>query len=201
MLSLYSVDICLQILFIAYKIKTMRIALITLAAPWQDGTPGLIWNRHQPNGINEIGHHAEVFVMSPSFPRFLERFRPTLRKFNDRPHRYDFQGVRFNAIKGWVAHPVLMNTKVSPKFPRLAGRLICWNVERKLLQALREYKPDALLVHDTILNGALAVRLSKKLGIPFGTIDHDPITCRPIRPWAGISSASATPPASSSMSA
>lgn len=134
-----------------------------------------MWNRHQPAGINEIGHRAEVFVLSPSYPRFLERFRPSLKRFNDRPRQYDFMDVRFHVVKGWVPHPVFVRWKIAARFPRLAGRLISWSVERELLERLREYKPDALLIHDTILNGALGVRLSKKLGIPFGTIDHDPI--------------------------
>ena len=93
-----------------------------------------MWNLYQPKAINEIGHQAEVFVMSPTYPRFLERFRPSLKRFNDRPAEYDFMGVKFHVIKGWVAHPVFTRWKFSPRFPRLAGRLICWSVESRLLR-------------------------------------------------------------------
>ena len=37
-------------------------------------------------------------------------------------------------------------------------------------------------MHDTILNGGVGIRLSRKLGIPFGLIDHDPIDMPPDSP-------------------
>lgn len=160
----------------------MRIATITLAAPFPEGFTGFMWNVNQPKAINEIGHRGEVFAMSLWGPRFLERWFPKLKRYNDRPAKFEFHGVTFHIFKGIMPPPVWVRWNIANRFPRLAGRLICWSIESRLLKALREYKPDALLVHDTIINGDLGIRLARRLGIPFGTIDHDPIDMPPDSP-------------------
>src|SRR3954468_15680092 len=110
----------------------MRIATITLAAPWPENVAGAMFNRHQPNGLNQIGHHAEVFVMSPRFPRILEKIRPSLKRFRERPSEYEFMGVKFHVFKGRVAHPLWTRWKIAPWWPKLAEWLTSWTVEGRL---------------------------------------------------------------------
>lgn len=157
----------------------MRIATITLAASFPTGYTGFLWNVDQARAINQLGHSCEIFGMSMSSPRFVERWIPKLKKFNDRPHHYAFKDVQFHVVKGLMPPPVWVRWNIAHRSPRLAQWLIHWSVESRLLKDLRAYKPDALLVHDTIINGDLGIRLSKKLGVPFGTIDHDPIDMPP----------------------
>lgn len=160
----------------------MRVATLTLAVPFPEGYTGFMWNVYQPQAINQIGHRGEVFGMTMSGPRLMERWIPKLKRHNDRPDKFEFFDVTFHVTKGYMPPPVWLRWKVAPRYPRLAESLIHWSVESALLKKLRDYKPDALLVHDTILNGDLGIRLSRKLGIPFGTIDHDPIDMPPDSP-------------------
>lgn len=162
-----------------------KVALITLAAPSESQPLLGVYTRHQADAINTCGYPApggsrcEVFIPSISSPRWMERFIPKLKTFNDRPRLYEYRGVTFNVVRGCFPTPWWMRWNVAPRFPRLCETIITWSFERRLLARLRKFKPDALLVHDGILFGLMGARLARKLGVPYGVIEHDPIDLQP----------------------
>lgn len=162
-----------------------RVALITMAAPSEAQPLHGTYTRHQADAINTCGYppeggsRCEVFIPSLATPRWVERFVPKARVFNDRPDTYVYKDVTFHTVKASFPHPVWVRWKVSPRWPRLGERLVSRPVERRMLARLRAYRPDALLVHDGLLLGPMGARLSKTLGVPFGIIEHDPMDLDP----------------------
>ncbi|MBL0927337.1 MAG: glycosyltransferase [Phycisphaerales bacterium] len=157
----------------------MRIALLTMAAPWQQMPLLGVYTRHMAHALNEIGHPTEVFTPTMSSPRFVERFVPKLKRFNDRPDHYEYDGVRFHSIKGYMPHQVYLRWKVSPRFPRLSARLIGATVTGGLIREVRAFRPDAVLVHDGVMLGPTGKKVARAAGVPFGVIEHDPIDMPP----------------------
>ncbi|HVZ94461.1 MAG TPA: glycosyltransferase family 4 protein [Phycisphaerales bacterium] len=158
-----------------------KVALITLSAPYEKRPLSAVYTPHQANAIGASGKNAtcEIFVVSMSTPRWLEKLIPKARAFNERPDNYVYQGATFHTVRGYFPHPVALRWRLSPRFPRFASRLITWSIEMKLERRLREEGVTHLLIHDGIMLGPMGRRLARKLNLPWGIIEHDPIDLAP----------------------
>lgn len=160
----------------------MRIGLITMSFPWAQSPASGVYNLAQAKAFNALtiepgGERVTCEVFAPTLGGFsmLEGVVPKLRAFNMRPADSVLEGVRCRVVKGVFPRSPFLRWHVAPRQPRLAAWTIARSVERRLLAQLREFKPDALLVHDGLLMSAMTARLAKSLGVPFGVIEHDPI--------------------------
>ena len=156
--------------------KPFRIGLITFSAPWEGNPTTGTYNLRQAEALNAIGCVAEIFVCTPKAPRFLELFKPSLKRLNDRPAEWTYQGVRGHAVRSYFLHPEWVRTRVAERRPRIAEWLMRIAYRRKLLRELALFRPHAIYVHDGVMLGSLAASLAARLGIPFGIIEHETVT-------------------------
>ncbi len=157
------------------SLEVRRVALLTLAAPWEQLPMSAVYWPPMMRALCASGVHAEVFYIGMLPPPLMRFFSARARRFKRRPAEYEYQGVRFHATKGFFPHPVWLRWKVAPRMPGLASRLIRRAVLSRLVRRVMRFRPDALLVHDGILLGPIGLWISRRLGIPFSVIEHDPI--------------------------
>ncbi len=158
----------------------MRIALLTMSAPWSGNTLSGPYNNTQARALNAAtvdGRPVVCEIFSPTLggPRLLEPLLPKLRAFNARPAIDTYLGVRTHTFKGLFPKPPTVRWKLTPIHPALAAWTIARPVERALLRSLKQFAPDALLTHDGLMLGGMTARLARALSRPFAIIEHDPI--------------------------
>lgn len=158
----------------------MRIALVTMSFPWPNAPASGVYNLAQAKAFNTLQWQGrrvscEAFVVTQGGFRSLESLIPKLKRFNQRPAKAELEGVVSHVVKGTFPRSPFLRWHVSPRSPRLAAWSVSRAVEAGLLRELEQYTPDALLIHDGLLMADMTHRLSKRLNVPFGIIEHDPI--------------------------
>lgn len=158
----------------------MRVALVTMSFPWSGSPMSGVYNLAQAKALNAMRWRGkqvtcEVFVPTLGGPRLLESVVPKLKTFNERPERSEDQGVVCHAIKGVFPRSPFLRWHVAPRSPEFAAWTVARSVESRLLARLREFRPDVILVHDGLLMSAMTHRIARRLNVPYGIIEHDPI--------------------------
>lgn len=152
-----------------------RVAIITMAAPWEKLPLLAVYWPPIVQSLRDAGAQSEIFYVGIDIPGVLASRSPRLQAFTERPEHYEYQGAMIHSIRGYFPHPVWLHWKVATKAPAFAAWLVRRAVERKLMAQLRTFKPTALLVHNGCLMGQLGLSLSKRLGVPFAVLEHDPV--------------------------
>ncbi|MEA2734093.1 MAG: hypothetical protein QOE14_544, partial [Humisphaera sp.] len=159
-----------------------KIAFITQAAPWAGNELFGAFNISQAKALRRLGVETEIFAPMMFIPPLLDRVHASFRRLRSRPSEYQFEDVPIHVVRGPYPHPVFLRWKVTPRAPALAAAWVKWAVIGRMARRIAEFAPDVLLVHDGLILGELAAALSRRLGVPWAVIEHDPIDLAPDSP-------------------
>src|SRR6185295_9256548 len=81
------------------SVMSTRVAICSMAAPWEQNVTIGMFNVHQANAMRGLGVTAEVFAPAMIYPGWLEPFSERAARANTRPDEYTYQGVRFHSAR------------------------------------------------------------------------------------------------------
>ena len=150
----------------------MRIALLTLAVPWDSCPTNGLYNIDQARALAKLGHETQIFSVAPAIPNCLSHLGGAIRRQTSRPDTYRCAGITIHTVRALAAFPRWIRMRAARKSPRLISAWWRRAVERPLLRALDKFQPDAIICHGVMPWGELASAIMHKLDIPGVVIEH-----------------------------
>ena len=146
-----------------------------MCAPWPGNRTSCLFNAVQARELTKLGHRTDLFIAALGGPTWLERFKPSLARVNARPDEYFYDGVHCHAVKRIMFHPTALRHTIAERRPAWAGRSVALRYGDALAHRLERFQPDFLLAHNGLSMAPMMAMLSRRLGVPFGIIEQDPI--------------------------
>ena len=150
----------------------MRCLIATLTAPWPSRPQQGRYHLDLALGMKRVGADATIFTPAPLVSPGLARHSAWARRHADRPRRYEIDGVPFVSPAVGFVHPYLVRHRMTRAWPGLVRAWACQTLAPALLRAAQDARADSLLVHGALPWGAPAQHVARKLGIPYGVIEH-----------------------------
>ncbi len=129
------------------------------------------WALAQAQALQRNGVDVLVVSMTAWVPSVLAQSNGA-RAYAHSPDRYDWAGLPV-LYPRWLNYPVGPARLLNQHYPGVSGAIGWLTCKRKLLQVVREFRPELVYTHHTAVNGYLAARLKRHTGLPFLVTDHD----------------------------
>jgi glycosyltransferase involved in cell wall biosynthesis len=155
----------------------MRVLILSNYFPQPENQRLGYWGLMQAKALVRGGD--EVHVISPVFaiPRALLRLpmnqpaAAAARRWAACPPTHDWEGLE-------VSYPRWLLPHFGPhdgwfyRHPDREAQVAWLSLGRRLLDKVRQFRPDVIYAHGTGLCGYLALKVQEHRGIPFVTVDH-----------------------------
>ncbi len=149
-----------------------RIALLTLAVPWQNRPANGLYNIAQARALRDLGVETEIFTVAPRLPRVMKHLGGPWARQIARPDRYEQDGVPINTLRCPIAYPRSVRTHAAPRVPQMICQAFHAATLHAFTKALNRFRPDALIVHGMLPWTTAADHHTRELGIPAIVIEH-----------------------------
>ena len=150
----------------------MRIALLSLAVPWEDRPTNGLYNIAQCRAIKDLGHESAVFSCAPKLPKALTKLSKRAARQWNRPDTYRVDGVDIRTARVLFGYSRFVRETISPRVPSLIQQSFAWAAKEQLVGMLDEYHPDALFIHGMFPWGRFAIGYAESREIPIVAIEH-----------------------------
>jgi glycosyltransferase involved in cell wall biosynthesis len=131
-----------------------------------------VWALKQIAALIRQGAEVQVVSMMPWLPKSLGSLSPKFQSWTVCPAEFQFDNVHA-LYPRWLYYQFGRLKRWDFVRPALQHEIAWWSVRRRLLRLTRQFAPDVIYAHHTWMNGDLAYRLHKVLGIPYIVTDHD----------------------------
>lgn len=149
-----------------------RIALLTLAVPWDARPANGLYNIAQAKALRDVGVDTEIFTVAPALPRAAHRLGGACARQLSRPARYEREGVPINTLRCPVAYPRTVRVHAVPRCPSSVSAAFHLGTRHALGSALARFHPDALIVHGMMPWCHAARQYAHTRGIPAIVLEH-----------------------------
>jgi len=134
--------------------------------PWM-GT----WALAQAQALARHGLQIEVVSFTAWVPRLLARTRGA-KAYALCPAVHQWGALQVHYPR-WLVYPVAPMRQLAERNPGPFLKLGWLNAGPWLERFVRRFRPDVIFAHHTAVNGFLAHRLRRRLGLPYVVTDHD----------------------------
>lgn len=129
------------------------------------------WALAQAQALQRNGLNVKVVSLTSWVPSLLAVTKGA-RAYAACPARYEWEEVGA-LYPRWLYYQVGAARFLNGRYPALTGRLGWLTAKSKLLETVREFRPQLIYAHHTAVNGFLAAKLKARTGLPFAVTDHD----------------------------
>ncbi|HEY1629219.1 MAG TPA: glycosyltransferase, partial [Tepidisphaeraceae bacterium] len=152
--------------------KPLRVLFLATYFPKPGRETMGVWALKPMVALQRQGVVVQVVSLTSWLPRFLSPWLGKYRAWAECPAEHRFENVHVNYPR-WLFYQFGKLKQWDFRRPALQHRIAWWSVRRRLLKLVRKFQPDVIYAHHTWVNGDIAHRLHKSLGIPYVLTDQD----------------------------
>uniref|UniRef100_Q01XK3 Glycosyl transferase, group 1 n=1 Tax=Solibacter usitatus (strain Ellin6076) TaxID=234267 RepID=Q01XK3_SOLUE len=129
------------------------------------------WALRQAQALRRNGIEITVISLTAWVPETLALTKGA-RAYAACPEWHEWDGLRVFYPR-WIWYPVGPTRTLNERYPSVGLNVGWMSVKRKLLDLVREFRPDLIYAHHTAVNGYVATRIKESTGLSFLVTDHD----------------------------
>lgn len=129
------------------------------------------WALAQAKAFQAAGMEVKVISLTSYVPKLLRKL-PRAESFASCPRSACLEGVHVNYPR-WPFYQVGIFRVISYRWPMLPLMLGWQFVRGELIKACKEWQPTVIYAHHSCVNGFIATRLARVVGLPVVVTDHD----------------------------
>lgn len=152
--------------------RVKKILMCSMAVPWPTKPTLCAFHHDQANALAEFGTEMRLFSPAPALPRLLRYLHPRCKGQIDRPRSYEMNGVQTESPRVPFAFPPSVRHRLAIKRPNVVSEIADLAMRRALRRTIKDFRPDALMVHGIMPMGRLVQRAAREHGLPFSIIEH-----------------------------
>lgn len=130
------------------------------------------WALTQAQALQNAGAKVRVLSFTSWLPRLAGRFSAGARAYAECPSEYQWDDLSVEYPR-WLFYQVGPLKRMAYRNPEPQLRLMWLSARGYLRRVMRQFQPDVIFAHHTLVNGYLAARLHEEFQVPFVTLDHD----------------------------